>query len=526
MAEGVARPHEIPAKIGRHQVVGYLADGGMAEIFLGKEHDGRPVVIKRILPHLARQQNFVSMFIDEARIGSLVHHPNVVEVYELGQVGLDLFLVMEYLAGENTNGLMRRLTSRNERLPYALAAHIVAESAAGLQHAHELCDEGGTPLHLVHRDISLSNIFVTYGGEVKVLDFGIATAAHRLTRTATGQVKGKFSYMSPEQCRGEGLDLRSDIFSLGVVLFELTTQRRLFKRNNELMVLKAVTELPIPRPTREVPGYPPELEAICLKALAREKDDRYASAEEMRRDLVAAIARLGGGQDLRAPLAGTMSMLFPERVEEKRMMLSNIRANTNVDIMPAAEVDESVEVPQITEHSQAPYSSSMPLPHAAPRRWPLAVAGLAIAALGAAIYWFGIRDTSPATPPPALVQPAIAPPPTSADASTELVLHVESIPPGATLAIDGIIKGPTPYDLHLTETRAIKLELELAGHVTVTQSLTIDRAQNLLIPLPEAPAVKTITPATTKPGKVIKKRPLEKDPKDAKDPKDPFQRFD
>jgi eukaryotic-like serine/threonine-protein kinase len=510
-------------------VVGYLADGGMAEIFLGKEPDGRPVVIKRILPHLARQPNFVAMFVDEARIGSLVHHPNVVEIHELGQVGTDLFLVMEYLAGENTSGLMRRLTSRNERLPLGLAAHIVAEAAAGLHHAHTLADESGTPLHLVHRDISLSNIFVTYAGDVKVLDFGIATAAHRLTRTATGQVKGKFSYMSPEQCRGETLDLRSDVFSLGVVLFELTTQRRLFKRANELMVLKAVTEMPIPRPTREVRGYPKDLEAIVLKALARDREDRYESAQALRDDLRAAIAAHGGGSDLRSPLAGTMSQLFPERIEEKRQMLTLVRAGTNLEILPPAEADESVEVPQITEHSGAtPLSSVGALPRApaAPRRWPLAVAALAIAGLGGAVWWFGIRDR-PATPRAAVAVdpraagskpvPALAAAP---DASTEIVLHVDSIPTGASLVIDGAPAGATPYDLHLPAKRAIKLELALAGYVPIAQELTIDRDQRLLIPLvatpPPAKPVQPEKPA--KPAKPIKHP--------AKHDKNPFQRFD
>jgi serine/threonine-protein kinase len=517
MAEGVARSIDLPAKIGRHVVVGYLADGGMAEIFLGKEPDGRPVVIKRILPHLARQQNFVSMFVDEARIGSLVHHPNVVEVYELGQVGTDLFLVMEYLAGESASGLMRRLTLRHERLPLALAAHIVAEACAGLHHAHELTDEAGTPLHLVHRDISPSNIFITYGGEVKVLDFGIATAAHRLTRTATGQVKGKFSYMSPEQCRGEMLDLRSDIFSLGVVLYELTTQRRLFKRPNELMVLKAVTEMPIPRPSREIADYPRALEQICMRALAREKSQRYGSAAEMRNDLIGAIAQLGGVLDLHAPLAGRMAQLFPERIEEKRKMLSNIRANTSLDHMPAAEVDESIEVPQVTEQSATPYSTVAPRPPApVPRRWPIAIATLAVAGLGVAIWWFGFRDAAEPEPHKTIEMTAT---PTPADAAPDIVLHVESIPPGATVTIDGVIAGQTPYDLKLRDKRDVKLELELRGYVTVAQQLTIDRDQRLLIPLVAAPVVAKpeVKPAIKPATKPVKPKPK---------PGDPFQRFD
>src|SRR6478736_3179470 len=162
MAGTEARAAPLPTKIGRHQVVGYIATGGMAELFLGKEPSGRPVVIKRILPHLARQASFVSMFIDEARIGSMAKHPNLVQVYELGQVGTDLFLVMEYLVGENLAGLVRRLVKRREVIPPAVAAYLIAEVCDGLHAAHELSDEQGEHMELVHRDVSPQNIFITY----------------------------------------------------------------------------------------------------------------------------------------------------------------------------------------------------------------------------------------------------------------------------------------------------------------------------------------------------------------------------
>ncbi|HEX5064372.1 MAG TPA: serine/threonine-protein kinase, partial [Kofleriaceae bacterium] len=310
MADGaVSAAAKLPPRIGRHAVLGYLADGGMAEIFLGKESDGRPVVIKRILPHLARQQNFVSMFIDEARIGSLVKHPNVVEIYELGQVGTDLFMVMEYLAGESVSGVLRRHELRGDRLDVALGAYVIAEACAGLHAAHELRDADGNPAGVIHRDISPSNLFITYGGEVKVLDFGIATAHDRLSRTATGHVKGKFSYMSPEQCLGIPMDAKSDLWSLGVVLYELTTQRRLFKRPNELLVLKAVTQDPIPRPRKEQLQYPQLLEQIVMRALQREPSRRPHSALELREQLLDAMAKLGFTGDPRTELARVMTTL-------------------------------------------------------------------------------------------------------------------------------------------------------------------------------------------------------------------------
>jgi len=523
MVEATPRPLDLPPKIGRHVVLGYLATGGMAEIFLGKEPSGRPVVIKRILPHLARQGNFVSMFIDEARIGSLVHHRNVVEVYELGQVGTDLFMVMEYLAGENTSGLMRRLVSRGERLPLALAAHIVAEACAGLQAAHELHDDSGKPLDLVHRDISPQNIFITYAGEVKVLDFGIATAAHRLTRTATGQVKGKFSYMSPEQCRGEMLDLRSDIFSLGVVLYELTTQRRLFKRPNELMVLKAVTEDVIPRPRREVRDYPPALEAICMKALSRDKSSRQASALELRTDLLAVIAQLDAA-DLSRSLAIGMESLFTERIVEKRKLMNSVRMGTDLGLVPPAEVDESVEVPQVDEHSASAASqlSAMASPPIEQRRlrWPYILAPLVLVGAGIAVWWFALRD-EPAPPAPIVIvsSPAIDAQVATVtpDAASGIALRIDSIPSGATLVVDGETKGPTPHVLRLASKHQLRLTLELAGYAPVTQELAVDHDQDLLIPLVAAP----------EPPKPPDKPPVKRGAKDPKPPvKDPFKRYD
>src|SRR5688572_7190193 len=255
-----------PKRIGRYDIVGPLASGGMAEILLarivGPSGFQRPVVIKRILPHLSRQKDFVDMFLDEARIVSVIRHPNVVQVTELGHENEELFLVMEYLEGESTAGLMRRLSSRAEKLEPALAAYIVAEACAGAHAAHEQLDSTGANLGIVHRDLSPHNVFVTYGGAIKILDFGIATAADKIAKTEAGQFKGKLEYASPEQCRGAQLDRRSDIFSLGTILWELTTGFRLFKRGGAMEMLRAICEEPIPRPDTIDPEYPEELAAI------------------------------------------------------------------------------------------------------------------------------------------------------------------------------------------------------------------------------------------------------------------------
>jgi eukaryotic-like serine/threonine-protein kinase len=505
MGERFPSAADVPARIGRHSVLGYLATGGMSEIFLGRDHpSGRPVVIKRILPHLARQGSFVAMFLDEARIGSLVHHPNVVEVHELGQVGTELFMVMEYLAGENASGLLRRLVGRNERLAYGLAAHIVAEACKGLHAAHELTDEKGHRIELVHRDVSPQNIFLTYDGAVKVLDFGIATAAHRLSRTATGELKGKFSYMSPEQCRGEALDLRSDVFSLGIVLYELSMQKRLFSRPNELLVLKAVCEDPITRPSREHADYPEILEDICMKALSRDKDKRYQTAKAMQDDLEAAVQLLLGRTDARMELAYHLERLFADRIEEKRKMLHDVRSGTEMPSLPSVEVDESVVVPQVSQYTKTPVSGIAPMPPPAPRTSrgiAAALALLAVLAIAAVVAIPRVigddaTATPPAPPPPPIETAAVTPepapapsPPPSGDpapptAPSEVVIRIESRPKGATVFVDGEDKGKAPVDLRLpVRDDTARLQLKSRGYGTLSQDLRLDRDQTLLLTL-------------------------------------------
>jgi serine/threonine-protein kinase len=241
-------------------------------------------------------------------------------------------------------------------MPFGLAAYIIAEVCDGLHAAHELTDERGNRLDLVHRDVSPQNIFVTYGGDVKLLDFGVATAQYRLTQTASGEVKGKYAYMSPEQCRGEPLDKRSDIFSVGTVLYELTTQRRLFKRANELQVMKAICDEPIPRPSAEVDEYPACLEAICTRALARDRRERYATAEEMHNDLLAAMEQLGLDGDPHEALASKLARLFGDRIAEKHNLLDRVRSGVDLGELLRAEVDEAVDVPIVSLGSATPLS--------------------------------------------------------------------------------------------------------------------------------------------------------------------------
>ncbi|HEY3352341.1 MAG TPA: protein kinase, partial [Polyangia bacterium] len=278
-----------PDRLGKYEIVRQIATGGMAEIFLaratGIEGFEKLVVIKRILPHLAEQPEIVRMFLDEVRIAATLHHTNVVQVFDVGSVDGDYFFAMEYLHGEDVSGLMRALAAAARPLPLEHALTIIMNACAGLHYAHEKRGFDGRPLGIVHRDVSPQNVFVTYDGGVKVVDFGIAKAATRQAATQYGTLKGKIRYMSPEQARSEPLDRRADVFAVGILLWELTTGQRLFHAKSEFEILKMIVEQDAPPPSRAVPGYPPELDAIVARSLRRRPEERYQTAEELQADL-------------------------------------------------------------------------------------------------------------------------------------------------------------------------------------------------------------------------------------------------
>ncbi|APR76866.1 serine/threonine protein kinase [Minicystis rosea] len=494
-------------KVGRYDILGALAAGGMAEILLGRligpSGFERVVVIKRILPHLAGEKAFVEMFLDEARTVARIRHPNVVQVHELGGDGdgSELYLVMEYLEGESAAGLLRRLCLKGEGLDPWLAAHIVAESCRGLHAAHELTDDN-LPLDIVHRDVSPQNIFVTYSGAVKVLDFGIAKAADRIVRTEAGQVKGKFAYMSPEQCTGKPLDRRSDVFALGAVLYELLTGRRVFKRATELMTLKAICEQPVAPPSTVVASTPAALDAVCLRALERRRDDRYPSAADMRRDLLAAMRTLGHDDDPEERLSRLMRELFASRIDEKQEMLRKARALSQVTNIPCAETDGSIELPEVDEvptiaDVTADVPPDVPATNVPPRRrrwlaWSSAglVGGLGLGVvLSLALRREPPRPASnedraasaaPEPPAPTPTQTAVAP----AALPAEVALHIETTPPGARVSIAGRDVGTTPLDTRVARgTSAVDVVLRAPGFAPLTTSVVPDVEQRLMLTL-------------------------------------------
>lgn len=284
-------PPQVPSgPMGQYYLLDKIAQGGMAEIYKGLAYDlhgiRRTVVIKKILPHVAVHREFIDMLVTEAKLAVQLTHGNIAQVYDLGKVGDDYFMVMEYVDGKTVSQIMRKAAQQNDPLPIALALHIAAEAASGLHYMHSRADAGGKPLNIIHRDISPQNLMLTSGGTVKIIDFGIAKAATTIEVTDAGVVKGKFAYMSPEQASGDPLDFRSDIFSLGVVLFEMLTGRRLFKGKDNQETLRNVRRANVPQPSLYRPEIPPELDEILLKALTQDREDRHPSAAALRDALV------------------------------------------------------------------------------------------------------------------------------------------------------------------------------------------------------------------------------------------------
>ncbi len=303
--------------LGRYVLLRRLAAGGMGEVYLAEKEGAanfrKQVAIKRILPHLATNPDFVSKFIDEAHVMVQLHHGNIVPVLELADEEGELYLVMEYLPGRDLKAVIRRLRADNKRMEPELACWLVAEVCAGLDYAHRKVGADGQPLGIVHRDVSPSNVCLGAGGEVKLVDFGIARARGGLHQSISGTLQGKFVYMSPEQADGRGLDARADVFSAGLVLYELICGLRPFEGESETETLRLVRQASVEPPSSVRRDLDPALDEICMRALSRDPDARYATAAEFRRALQHYLADQRSEADARA-LVGFLSDLFPEGV--------------------------------------------------------------------------------------------------------------------------------------------------------------------------------------------------------------------
>ncbi|MDP3213540.1 MAG: serine/threonine-protein kinase, partial [Deltaproteobacteria bacterium] len=428
-------PEVLPRRFGRYTLLRRLASGGMAELYLALHRSlanfERLVVIKRILPELGRDQSFITMLLQEARIAATFSHPNIVTTFDVGQAEGEYFIAMEHIHGEDLRSIVRAMRPKNVRdfpLEHALAIGVGA--AAGLAYAHEQKDLHGVPLAVVHRDISPQNILVTFTGDVKVVDFGIAKArlSHDaeatvggdtgfssgviatgpLPDTGAGKVKGKLPYMSPEQARGEGLDARSDIFSLGIILFELCTGRRLFRGANDAETLQMILDGKYPDPSSVNARVSPALGAVISKALAFDRNDRYATARELQSDLVRVVHAEHIALSSVA-FGDWMQMLFAERLTSQQEALA--QGKQLADVLPPDEADHG-EGSSRSNPSGSSVRAVASVPPAAPAASHsrltvvlLAVIVVLLLAVVAAIVLRTPAPPSPSPPPPALVAP-------------------------------------------------------------------------------------------------------------------------
>lgn len=429
-----------------------IAQGGMAEIYKGIALDlhglRRTVVIKKILPHIASDPEFVDMLISEAKIACMLSHGNIAQIYDLGRVGNDYFMVMEYVDGRSLSQIHKRCLKAGGLIPLPYVAYFISEVANGLDYMHRKADDAGIPLNIIHRDVSPQNVIVSFSGTVKIIDFGIAKAAIKIDLTESGVLKGKFAYMSPEQASGEKVDHRSDVFSLGIIQYELITGRRLFKGKDNYDTLKRVKEAAVDPPSQFVSAIPPELDAIVLKALAKERAARYQWASELSGDLTKFLYQRF--PDFKPSIvADFMRDLFKMELEEREtleeeaktpfLIIDQTQSAIKVDrveeplIKPplpwwervwgeGERIKTEIKIKEVVDRVSAWWKKAKP-------KLAWALGGVLFAAIAVAVVMASVKLFRPELAPP----PAQAP---TAPAPVPLTLRIDSEPKGARVFID------------------------------------------------------------------------------------------
>jgi len=447
-----AGEEQLPKRFGKYTLIRKIAIGGMAEIFLALQRSvagfEKIIVVKRILPHLAKDSQFVTMLLDEARIAATLNHPNVAQIYDVGQHDGQFYIAMEHVHGEDLRSVVRAMKGKNvTSFPLEHSLAILLGMSAGLAYAHEQRTLDGEPMNIVHRDVSPQNVLVTFNGDVKLVDFGIAKAGRSNAEdTKSGKLKGKVPYMSPEQAQGLELDARSDIFALGVMLFELTTGRRLFRGANEFETLKMIVEQPYPAPRAINPNLAPRLEAIIQRALEKDRDRRYQTARELQADLEDFIRQ----EKLAVSpisLGEWMQMLFAERLAQQKQMLLEGRQLAEVIAAQVAAEEEAERLSQTSSGVRDRKPSRAP--------W-YALAGVLVAAIAGGLFLTKRLQSAEVARGPGVVV-------------------VASTPPGAAVWLDGDLQtARTPTTLReLPVGVAHALKLTHDGYSPFTQSLAL-----------------------------------------------------
>jgi serine/threonine-protein kinase len=497
---------------GKYQLLRKIASGGMGQVFLALERGAgleRLVVLKLILPHLAEDEEFLTMFLEEARLVARLSHPNLITILELTEIDSRHCLAMEYVQGDDVRRLEKYARSQGKPLPVGLVLRIIAEAAAGLHYAHQARNPQGQPLQLVHRDVSPQNILVGFDGGVKVIDFGVAKAAGSASQTATGVLKGKYPYMSPEQANGQPVDGRSDLFALGVVLWEMLTGRRLFKGESDLMTLRLVRDCQVPPPSQLNPKLPPGVDELVLRALAPTPEARFPDCGAFRLALEDYILqyRLPASN---AHLSAYLRDLYTERItrESDPANLDQLAEDADLDsksnpsrssvrsisqqaagariATPAGTGTPVVPPPRPLTKNSGPHTLSIPPQPEPKRRIPRVAIAASVGALlvcaGAAIVMLRQQPAeAPRVAEPAPVVRAEAEPVQAGRPEREepqpVRLKVLSEPAGALVEVDGKHYGATPMDLPLPpDAQPVKVALKLDGYEPQEHQVSADNA--------------------------------------------------
>jgi serine/threonine protein kinase len=350
---------------GKYLLLQRVSVGGMAEVFKALPQNAtridQIIAIKRILPNIAEDNEFIGMFIDEARVAGLLTHPNVCRIYELGRVGDDHYIAMQFLWGRDLLKVMNRFKKAGQPIPPPMAAYIAAKACAALHYAHFKCDPQGEPLGIIHRDVSPQNIIVGYAGNVKLIDFGVARAATQSQKTQAGILKGKFGYMSPEMIRGLPIDHRSDVFAMGICLHEALTASRLFYGETDFATLELVRDARVVPPSAKEPGVPPALDQIVLTALARDVEHRYATAQDLQFALEHFLATHYPGYG-EADVGAMMRQAFSHEVSREKQRLEVFG-----DMLARGELVRGAPIPHIAGDTIPPSGERSAQGHESPR---------------------------------------------------------------------------------------------------------------------------------------------------------------
>lgn len=489
-------------RIGRYEIIYPLAHGGMAEVHVGRLPGmagfEKFVAIKLIHSHLSKEKQFIKMFLDEARLAASIRHPNVAEIYEVGRDGEAYYMVGELVLGQNLHTTMKAANQQGVSFAEGLSAHIVSQVCLGLHEAHELKDQDGKPLGLVHRDVTPRNILLSYGGYTKLADFGVAWAANKLSHSEVGSIKGKVGFMAPEQIRCEPMDRRCDVFSLGVVLYMMCTGRHPFHADNDAGTLHNIVNGKPIRPSEIASDISPDLEAIILTALANQPGDRYQTAAQMHDDLDEMIQaheyKFGP-----AHLSRLMHGMFTAEIEEHERKLRDFRRErgeetgiTSVPPPPGEGESQPRLAATIDGFGAGDYAHSGGTAVSRKKKYALLGAVLAAVAVIAAVVLFAVGSGEPAgsaekTAPviaatatePVPPGASEAPPPVVQEGPKEIRLDLGALPVGAEVTLDD--KGiEYPFVLPASQ-KTGRLRITAPGYSPFEVTIPLDRDREVVV---------------------------------------------